>query len=58
MLVLTRKIGQAIIVMDDIKFVILGVDRDSDRVKVGIEAPLYIPVMREELLTKGSFIAR
>lgn len=50
MLILTRKIGHAFIIMDDIRVVILGVDRD--RVKVGIEAPMTIPIVREELLTR------
>lgn len=37
--------------MDDIRVIILGVDRD--RVKVGIEAPMHISIVREELLTKN-----
>ena len=53
MLVLTRKTGQAFFIMDDIKVIILGVDRD--RVKVGIEAPLFINIARKELiLNKGT----
>lgn len=53
MLVLSRKCGQSFFIWDDIKVIILGVDRD--RVKVGIEAPRYVNIAREELIIqKGS----
>lgn len=50
MLVLTRKIGQAILVLHDIKIIVLGTD--GDRVKIGIEAPKWVPILREELLER------
>lgn len=52
MLVLTRKIGQKIIILHDIKLIVLGVERD--RVRIGIEAPQWVPVLREELLERGT----
>ena len=49
MLILTRKIDQAIIIESDITIVVLGVERD--RVKLGIQAPAEVAVLREELYT-------
>lgn len=54
MLILSRKVGQAIIIMNDIKITILGLDRD--RVKIGIDAPKDIVILRDELLMRGSAI--
>lgn len=50
MLVLTRKLGEAITIGDNIKIVI--VDLDGTQVKLGIEAPREIEVYREELFEK------
>ena len=47
MLVLSRKINQSIMIGDDIRIVVVGVDRDQ--VKVGIEAPRAVPVHRSEI---------
>ncbi len=47
MLVLTRKVEQGIVIGDNIYVRILSVERD--RVKLGIEAPKDIPILREEL---------
>ena len=46
MLILTRKIDQAIVIQGDIKIMVLGVERD--RVKIGIDAPANVTVLREE----------
>lgn len=48
MLILTRKVDQAIVIQGDITVMILGVERD--RVKIGIDAPEYVTVLREELI--------
>ena len=42
MLVLTRRLGEAITIGDDIKIVI--VDLDTSQVKIGIEAPRSVEV--------------
>ncbi|MFV0314912.1 MAG: carbon storage regulator [Anaerotignum sp.] len=47
MLVLQRKTGQSIYIGDDIKITIQ--DITSDKVKVSIDAPKDIPIIREEL---------
>ncbi|MBV8433052.1 MAG: carbon storage regulator CsrA [Candidatus Eremiobacteraeota bacterium] len=47
MLVLSRKMNQSIMIGDDIRIVVVGVDRDQ--VKIGIEAPRAVPVHRSEI---------
>ncbi|MCI0849778.1 MAG: carbon storage regulator [Chloroflexi bacterium] len=50
MLVLTRKIDQGIVIAGNIYVHVLGVERD--RVKIGISAPIDIPVLRLELVDR------
>ena len=47
MLVLSRKLNQAIMIGDEIRIVVVSVDRDQ--VKLGIEAPRAIAVHRSEI---------
>lgn len=47
MLVLSRKVNQSIMVGDNVRVVIVSVDRDQ--VKLGIEAPREISVHRSEV---------
>lgn len=47
MLVLSRKLNQAIMIGDDIRIVVVSVDRDQ--VKLGIDAPRSIAVHRSEI---------
>jgi carbon storage regulator len=49
-LILTRKIDQSIVIDGKIKIMVLGVEHD--RVKIGIEAPANVAVLREELYTE------
>jgi carbon storage regulator len=46
-LVLSRKVNQAIMIGDDVRIVIVAVDRDQ--VKLGVEAPREIAVHRSEI---------
>ncbi|MGB9618860.1 MAG: carbon storage regulator CsrA [Armatimonadota bacterium] len=48
MLVLARKVGQSIVINDNIEVLIIEVR--GDQVRLGIEAPKSIPVHRKELL--------
>lgn len=48
MLVLSRKAGEAIVLAGNIKIQVLGVE--NDRVKLGVEAPPDVLVLRSELL--------
>ncbi|MEO9170403.1 MAG: carbon storage regulator CsrA [Candidatus Baltobacteraceae bacterium] len=47
MLVLSRKINQSIMIGDNIRIVVVAVDRDQ--VKLGIEAPRDVSVHRSEI---------
>lgn len=49
-LVLTRRIGENLIIGDDITIAILGVK--SNQVRIGIEAPKDISVHREEIYNR------
>ena len=48
MLVLTRKPGERIVIDDRITVTVLEVQ--GNRIRLGVEAPKEIPVMREELV--------
>ncbi len=48
MLVLSRKIGERIIINDNIVLVVLAVEKG--KVKLGIEAPKEMPIFKKELL--------
>lgn len=50
MLVLKRKIGQRIVIGDNI--IVQVIDIEGRSVKIGIEAPKSVPVVREELLER------
>jgi carbon storage regulator len=52
MLILTRKIDQSIIIQGNITIMVLGVERD--RVKLGIQAPADVAVLREELVVEDA----
>jgi carbon storage regulator len=47
MLVLSRKINQSIIIGDEIRIVVVGMERDQ--VKLGIEAPRTVTIHRSEI---------
>ncbi|AEW06572.1 carbon storage regulator, CsrA [Sulfobacillus acidophilus DSM 10332] len=53
MLVLARKVNEAVLLMDGtVRIVVLGVQ--GDQVKLGIEAPRSIAIMREEIFEAQS----
>lgn len=47
MLILTRRRGEAVMIGESVKIVVLGID--GNQVRIGIEAPKNIPVHREEV---------
>ncbi len=47
MLVLTRRIDESLVINDNIIITILAVD--GDKVKIGVNAPREVPVLRQEL---------
>lgn len=48
MLVLTRKIGEKIMIGDDIVLTVVQIDRG--KIRLGIEAPKSMPIVRSELI--------
>lgn len=48
MLILTRKIGQSLIIGDDIEVKVVSID--GENIKIGISAPKDVSVVRKELL--------
>lgn len=50
MLVLSRRIGESLVIADDIRLTVLGVS--GGQVRLGIEAPKHISVHREEIYEK------
>jgi len=51
MLVLSRRVGETLLIGDDVRITILRVNRK--KVRVGIEAPKEVVVLRSELVRKG-----
>ena len=47
MLILTRKVGEALMVGDDVNITVLGVK--GNQVRIGVNAPKEVAVHREEI---------
>ncbi len=47
MLILTRRIGESLMLGDDVKVTVLGIK--GVQVRIGIDAPKSLPVHREEI---------
>ena len=47
MLVLSRKLGEKIVIGDNIVVTVVKIDRNQ--IRIGIEAPQSVPVYREEI---------
>jgi carbon storage regulator len=52
MLILTRRAGEGVVIGEDISIVVLGVK--GGQVRIGVEAPRGVAVLREEIAGRGS----
>lgn len=50
MLVLSRRLGETLIIGDDVKISVLGIS--GNQVRIGIEAPREVSVHREEIYNR------
>ena len=50
MLILTRRLGESIVIGDNIKITV--VDINNQQIKLGIDAPKHITINREEVAKK------
>lgn len=50
MLILTRKVGESIMITDDIEVFVMRVNRGQ--VKIGCDAPKDVKILRSELVRK------
>jgi len=50
MLILTRRIGESLMVGDEVTITVLGIN--GNQVRIGINAPKDLPVHREEVYDK------
>lgn len=47
MLILTRRVGETLMIGDEVQITILGIK--GNQVRVGVEAPRHVTVYREEI---------
>ena len=52
MLCLGRKVGESIVISDNIRVTVLSVSRDGSCCRIGVDCPREIPVHREEVAAK------
>jgi carbon storage regulator CsrA len=50
MLILTRKVGESLVIGDDVSIIVLGVK--GNQVRIGVDAPKSVTVHREEIYNK------
>lgn len=51
MLILTRKLGEAVVIDGNIRVVVVEIEKG--KIRLGIEAPREVLIYRQEILPKG-----
>lgn len=51
MLILERKVGERVLIGDDIVLIVTKIDPSGTRVKIGFEAPRDMKILRAELIS-------
>lgn len=55
MLILTRRVGEALVIGDDVTLTVLGVK--GNQVRIGVNAPKEVTVHRQEILERDAAAA-
>ena len=50
MLILTRRVGETVVIGDDVTVTVLGIK--GNQVRIGVKAPKDVPVHREEIFER------
>ena len=50
MLILTRRVGESLVIGDDVTVTVLGIK--GNQVRIGVKAPKDVPVHREEIFER------
>jgi len=50
MLILTRKVGESLVIGDDVSIIVLGIK--GNQVRIGVDAPKSVSVHREEIYNR------
>ena len=50
MLILTRRVGESLIISDDMKVTVLGIK--GNQIRIGVSAPRQVTVHREEIYNR------
>ena len=53
MLVLTRRVGESVHINEDIVVTVLSIRENENQVKIGVDAPKDIRILRGELIGRG-----
>lgn len=49
MLVLSRKVGETVVIGENVRVTVVAIDTEHGRVRLAVEAPKAVPVHREEI---------
>lgn len=50
MLILSRRVGESLVISDDMKVTVIGIN--GNQIRIGVSAPREVPVHREEIYNR------